>query len=101
MIKLLNYEWPITENGKAYITLTSKDVSTTGTILHVATIDYWRGYVDDENTTLTFRVSAKTSTPNSLRGGYANGFNVFENMDEEHPDNPYYDYTDTNYQTNR
>ena len=37
------------ENGKHYVTLSSKDVLTEGTITHVATIDYWRGYVNDQN----------------------------------------------------
>lgn len=37
------------ENGKYYVTLSSKDVLTEGTINHAATIDYWRGYVNDQN----------------------------------------------------
>ena len=36
-------------NGKHYLTLSSVDVKTEGTVNHMATIDYWRGYVDDEN----------------------------------------------------
>jgi hypothetical protein len=37
------------ENGKHYLTLSSVDVKTEGEVKHTATIDYWRGYVDDEN----------------------------------------------------
>ena len=36
-------------NGKHYLTLSSVDVKTEGEVKHAATIDYWRGYVDDEN----------------------------------------------------
>lgn len=87
------------ENGKYYLTLTSKEKTTTGDITHNSTIDFWRGYVDDENDIPKYYTSAKYSEKNSWLGTDRNGFNVETNLDEENPDNFYNDYVDDNYIT--
>lgn len=82
---------------KFYITLTSKDEKTTGDIIHNSTIDYWRGYVDDKNSTPVYYTPAKSSVKNSWHRSNENGFKLHENIDEKNPNLPYYDYLIPNY----
>lgn len=72
-------------NEKWYITISSTEQISTGDFLHKATIDYWRGYVNDENEILSYKTTIKISDKNSWLNGEKNGFNVKENFDEEHP----------------
>ena len=93
------------ENGKAYITLTSKDKKTTGAIIHNSTIDYWRGYVNDKNTEPIYAAPADTSIKNNRDDWKTNkgtGYNVNETSDmrqkdEKDPSSPAYDYKVPNY----
>lgn len=86
-------------NEKWYITISSTPETSTGDFLHKATIDYWRGYVDDENQILSYKTTMKLSDKNSWLGTDRNGFNVKENLDEEHPDSFYEDYVESGYKT--
>lgn len=72
------------KNDKWYITISSKPETSTGDFLHAATVDYWRGYVDDENKIISSKTAIKESIKNSWLGGNNNGFNVKENYDEKY-----------------
>ena len=69
---------------KWYITLSSTHEESNGDFVHKATVDYWRGYVDDENEILSFKTTIKLSDKNSWLGTDRNGFNVKENYDEKY-----------------
>lgn len=81
------------------MTLSSKDVYTEGNVKHAATIDYWRGYVNDENQIPSYGTIVKYSVWNEKHGGSLNGFNVETNKDEKNPDNFDQDYLEGNYKS--
>jgi len=76
------------ENGKYYITLSSKDITSVGGIIHSSTIDYWRGYTNDKNDTPIYNTSIRKTTDNPFQSGHSVNEDAGSSFqDEKDPNN--------------